>query len=335
MAARRGSYATAKDGFALPMVLGMVTVLALIFLVCMAGLRSLQAETRATLSDVEFERTAMTAEARMAFLAVTEPFGQDGLRVGGSDAAAALGASYTPGSLITYTSLLNLDARPYRWRETTDNDAGPFYLASVQDEAGLLNIFQADSGMISRLFQTAGLASADGDQLASELIDYNAQPAPHQPIRRLAELYILPSGRTLIADKAWRALNAFAVVHPDSRAVNMNTAPREVLKAWFDITDDQADQALKDREGSPFTRPADIGVTVIDNTVNYATPGGRLRFSLTNPTTGLTYRSTIVLTPTNQERPLWIENSKIQHLPPPELPADDIADFPEIPTSSA
>ena len=74
MAARQRPQRGGKAGFALPMVLGMVTVLALIFLVCMAGLRSLQAETRATLSDVEFERTAMTAEARMAFLAVTEPF---------------------------------------------------------------------------------------------------------------------------------------------------------------------------------------------------------------------------------------------------------------------
>jgi hypothetical protein len=335
MAVRPRPRTAGKAGFALPMVLGMVTVLALIFLVCMAGLRSLQAETRATLSDVEFERTAMTAEARMAFLAVTEPFGRDGLRVGGSDAAAALGTRYTPASLITFTSLLNLDARPYRWREASDNDAGPYYLASVQDEAGLLNIFQADSGMVSRLLQAAGLASGDGDQIASELIDYNAQPAPHQPIQRLAELYSLPSGRTLIADKVWRALNDFAVVHPDSRAVNMNTAPRQVLKAWFDLTDNQADQAIQDRQTTPFTRPADIGVTVIDNTVNYASPGGRLRFSLTNPTTGLTYRSTIVLTPTNQERPLWIENSKIQHLPPPEPPADDIEDFPEIPTGSA
>lgn len=333
MSADRSRSRRDKAGFALPMVLGMVTVLALIFAVCIVGLKSLREETRATLSEVVFERAAMTAEARATFLALTEPFSPQDIRVGGSTAAGVVnGAGNT---LTAYDALLKIDATPYRWREAPDADDGGLYLASVQDEAGLLNLYQADSGQISRLLQAAGMSAEDGDQIASELVEYNAEPAPHVPIRRLAELYSLPSGRDLITDKVWRALNQLGVVHPDSRAVNMNTAPREVLKSWFDLTDDMADQAIESRRNNPLTRPADLGVTVLDNSVNYASPGGRVRFSLTDARTGQTYRSTIVLTPTNQERPFWVEHSKIQRLPPPEPPADDIEDFPEIPASSA
>ena len=63
----------------------------------------------------------------------------------------------------------------------------------------------------------------------------------------------------------------------------------------------------------------------------YAFTGGRLRFMFTDPSTGDTYQSTLVLTPNHIERPVWIENARTRHLQPQPDPDDELQDFPEIP----
>ena len=323
-----------KRGFALPLVLAMVAVLALVMIAALSALSSLREETATPLESVEFDRAATSAEARMQYLLLTEPFGRKGLRIGGTRVLAARGAA-PANEYFDYISQLFADGRPYRWREAQERAP---YLASLQDEAGLVNFGDGDPIRLGRLLQQAGLSQDDTDQLVSELLDYNAQPAPHEPIRRLAELYSLPSGRSLISDKAWRYIDANSAVHRDSTNMNINTASRDVLKAWFDLTDAQLDQILKDRDESDigFASPIDIGVVGLADSANYRTTGGRLRFIFTDPRTGLAYRSTIVLTPNNQQRPLWVENARTQKLPhAPETPDDDLEDFPEIAPSAS
>jgi hypothetical protein len=324
----------ARRGFALPLVLAMVAVLALVMIAALSALSSLREETAATLESVEFDRTAASAEARLQYLLLTEPFGRKGLRVGGTRVPGISGRGGQSPEYFDYISQVIADGRPYRWREA---EPTPAFLAQLQDEAGLLNFGDGDPFRLSRLLQQAGLSEQDADQLVSELLDYNAQPTPHEPIRRLAELYSLPSGRALISDKAWRYIDANAAVHRDSTNMNINTASRDVLKAWFDLTDAQLDQAIKDRDESDIglASPFDIGVPGLADSSNYRMTGGRLRFIFTDPRTGLAYRSTLVLTPNNQERPIWVENAKTQKLPrAPETP-DDLEDFPEIAPGAA
>ena len=270
----------------------------------------------------------------MQYLLLTEPFGRKGLRIGGTRVLAAPGRAPNT-EYFDFVSQMFADGRPYRWREA---EPAPAYLAHLQDEAGLLNFGDGDPFRLSRLLQQAGLSQDDADQLVSELLDYNAEPPPHEPIRRLAELYSLPSGRGLITDKAWRYIDTHSAIHRDSTNMNINTASRDVLRAWFDLTESQLDQALKDREESEIglASPIDIGVAGLADSSNYRTTGGRLRFIFTDPRTGLAYRSTLVLTPNNQQRPIWVENARTQKLPPaPETPDDDLEDFPEIAPGAA
>jgi hypothetical protein len=320
-----------KRGFALPLVLAMVAVLALVMIAALSALSSLREETATTLESVEFDRSATTAEARLQYLMLTEPFGRKGLRIGGTRTPSANANN----EYFDYISQVFADGRAYRWREA---EASPDYLAQLQDEAGLMNFGDGDPFRLGRLLQQAGLSEKDADQIVSDLLDYNAQPTPHEPIRRLAELYSLPSGRTLISDKAWRYIDSNAAVHRDSTNMNINTASRDVLKAWFDLSDAQIDQAIRDREESDIglASPIDIGVAGLADSANYRTTGGRLRFIFTDPRTGLAYRSTLVLTPNNQLRPIWVENARTQKLPrAPETPDDDLEDFPEIAPGAA
>jgi hypothetical protein len=325
-----------KGGFALPTVLAIMLVVSLTFATCILALKGLRDETRQTVASIEFERAAMSAEARLAFLISTEPLGPEGLRIGANRLAQnQRGAAALLEQQIATLDLLRFDDRQYRWLETGDETVDAPYLVQVQDEAGLVNLFQADPAMLGRLFQLAGLDEDQAELLATELTEFNALPPPSQPIRRLSEIYRLPSARDLLSDKAYRTLLGLSAVHPDSRAVNINTAPPNVLKVWFDLTDDQAAKALDDRDAAPLGSPADIGVPVIDNSINYAFPGGRVRFTMTDPRTGQVYRSTLVMTPTSPLRPVWTENSRIQRQPPPPEPVDELEDFPEVPDSPA
>lgn len=326
-----------KSGYALPTVLAIMMVVSLTFATCILALKGLHDETRETVASLEFERAAMSAEARLAYLLSTEPLGPEGLRIGAyrlannqNNAAARLEQS------LSTLSLLRFDDRQYRWLETGDETVDPPYLVQVQDEAGLINLYQADPAMLGRLFRLADLDEDQSELLATELTDYNALPPPAEPIRRMSEIYRLPSARDLISDKAYRTLVALAVVHADSRAVNINTAPSRVLQAWFDLTEEQAAQAVDDRDAAPLGSPNDIGAVVIDNSINYAFPGGRVRFTMVDPRTGQAYRSTLVMTPTSPVRPVWTENSRLTRQPPPPEPAlDELEDFPEVPDSPA
>jgi hypothetical protein len=327
----------ARRGFTLPLVLAMIAILAIALVAGLSALSSLRDETRATLDSADFDITAATAEARLQYLLLTEPLGMRGLRVGGTRAIAGAGnGASDPTGYNDYLTYLLADGRAYRWK--TSADAADQFQIALQDEGGLVNLYQADANQASRIFQQAGLDPTSADQIASELLDYDAQPPPSEPIRRLAELYSLPSGRTLISDRIYRRLDGLAAAHPDANRVNINTASREVLQAWFEFSDSQLDQALKDRDDSDIglLSPASIGAQVTGPNLNYIFPNGRMRFTFTDPKTRLTYRSTLVLTPTNQERPIWVENAKTQRLPKdPDPLADDAQDFPQIAPSAS
>lgn len=330
---RRRQRPSSKAGFALPLVLTMVTVLALTFLTCILALNSLRDETRQALASIEFERNAMTAEARFLYLIATEPLGFQGVRIGGTRLPAN-------GQQLQYAEdyqvLLRIDDRPYLWRETLDQTAGATpYVISIQDEAGLANVDQLGQVALGRLFQQVGVDVDAADALALELLEYRAQPV--EPIRRLAELYKLPSAADLLTERRFRELTEITSVIPLQTMININTAPAPVLKAWFDLSDSQIELAISDRETIALSQLAQIGAAQpIDfSATTTVFPNGRFRFTFTDARTGQSYRSNLVLTPSDQEHPFWIENPRRLRLNTPEPALDDLEDFPEIPNSPA
>lgn len=320
---------------ALPMVLLLTAVLSLTLFAVISSLDGLRRETAQVKHAAEFERAALTAEARFEFLAITEPFGSDGLYVEGvRDQGGGSFPGYALPELATTGVVLGIAGQPYRWLEA---DGDPEYRVAIQDEAGLVNIYQADVAMLTRLFLEAGLGDSDATNLANELIAYNTDAALHQPMRRPAEIYRLDSAADLLTEPVWRKLQNLIVSYSDSSSVNINTAPAEVLKIWFDLSDDQAQAIVDQRQGDTrtpgvniLTSPEQIGVAPI-GAQTYAFTGGRLRFEFTDPATGDTYQSSLVLTPNHIERPVWIENARTRHLKPQPDPDDELQDFPEIP----
>ena len=326
---------SSKAGMALPLVLLLTTLLSLTLFTVVSSLEGLRRETAQVKHAAEFERAAMTAEARFEFLAITEPFGSDGLYVEGArDQGGGRFPGYALPELSTTGVVLGIAGQPYRWLEA---DGGQEYRVAIQDEAGLVNIYQADVAMLTRLFLEAGLDATDAENLANELIAYNADAALHQPMRRPSEIYRLESASTLLTEPVWRKLQTLIVSYSDSASVNINTAPAEVLKIWFDMSDDQAQAIVDARQTSAttpgvniLTSPEQIGAAPV-GAQSYAFTGGRLRFQFTDPATGDSYQSSLVLTPNHIERPIWIENARTRHLKPQPDPEDELQDFPEIP----
>lgn len=330
---------SSKAGIALPLVLLLTAVLSLTLFTVITSLGGLRRETARVQRAAEFERAAMTAEARFEFLAITEPFGSDGLYVEG---VRLQGGGRFPGyalpELATTGLVLGIAGQPYRWLEA---EGGRDYRVAIQDEAGLVNIYQADVAMLTRLFLQAGLSDTDATNLANELIAYNADPALHQPMRRPSEIYRLESASTLLTEPVWRKLQPLIVSYSDSSAVNINTASTDVLMIWFDLSRDQAQAIVDQRAGDTrtpgvniLTSPEQIGVAPV-GAQTYAFTGGRLRFEFSDPVSGDTYQSTLVLTPNHIERPVWIENARTRHLQPEPDPDDELQDFPEIPRLAA
>lgn len=326
-----------KAGFALPLVLTTVAVLTLVFAISLRSLANLRAETRLALSRAEFGRLALTAEARMQYLMATEPFAAAAIELGLPRPAGANPQTLQIPEPGPFGSIY-LDARPYLWRETPGDAALPAYVAAVQDEAGLVNLYDADVNQLTRFFeQIVGLPFSDAELLANELIEYNLDPTLHPPMRKTSELYRLPSASSVLSDAAYRRLSEKAVSYPDSRAVNMNTAPVDVLAVLFDLPLEDAQEAVEMRaSGLNLRTPAEIGANIQAQGRNFSRSGGRLRFMFTDPATGLSYRSSLVITPNSAERPLWVENPQVVRLSSPmETYADDLEEFPEIPDYTA
>ncbi len=323
-----------KAGFALPIVLTIVAVLTLSYAVALNSLVNLQAETKHALDRAEFERQAMTAEARLSYLVMTQPFGAAMLNIG-----AARNTSNAAGQLtqpvVDATATINLDNRPYRFAEATDSDNK--YLAQVQDEAGLFNLYGATTDQLTRLFQYAGLGDQDAGNLSSELQTYIASPTAHQPLRRPVEIYSrLQDMADLVSARAWAKLAARVTAYPDNLAFNVNTAPADVLSITFNVDDKTAQTVVDNREGTVIANPSDVGLTVPDRTKAYTFSGGRLRFTFTDPKSGLTYQSSLILTPTDAERPLYVENPRTTVAPPPkDVEANDLDPFPDVPNLSS
>jgi hypothetical protein len=332
---------TTKAGIAMPMVLLLTTVLGFTMLAVITSLIGLRRETVGARDNAEFERAALTAEARFTFLAMTEPMGPDGLYVAGvRDQGRGGFPGYVIPQLSTVGSVLSADGRLFRWKEDPSNSQD--FRIGVQDEAGLINLYQADVDMLTRLFQAAGVGDTDATNLANELIAYNADPAAHQPMRRPSQLYRLEDAPTLIPDKIWRKLSDLVVTYPDSTAANINTAPADVLKVWFNLDDQTAAGIVSGRVNTNglgmntvYTSTNQAGVVATGNQT-YLFPSGRLRFKFSDPRTGDSYQSSIVLTPADNERPAWIENARIRHLSPqPDPDSNDLQDFPQIPSATA
>ena len=111
----------------------------------------------------------------------------------------------------------------------------------VQDESGEININTAEKALLQALFTAQGLGDAAASALADAVI---ARRSPQAPYQATDDLLSVPGmSRTLFGRIA-----PLITVYGHAGSVNVEVAPREVLRVLPGMTDQAISDALKARE---------------------------------------------------------------------------------------
>ncbi len=287
-----------RAGYALPVVLAVVGLLALVFAAAASAAAALGASAQGAVDGAAFAAEADGAEAEALFLAATHRAGPDGLL---PDAPV----SASPGALLPHAAV-RLDGRPYAW--TRDRALR----LRLQDDAGLLNLDGSRPDTLLRLFARLGFMAPEAETLRDRLLDalggakvrrprgavaadYAAagRPAPKPGgFDGLAEAAGVLGWPDLIAGERRRAVQAWATATPGSSAFNVNTAPAAVLALVLNLDDAAAARIVARREAAPVTALAQLGfASQAAGAAEPVRPDGRVRLEVEDAGRGLRYVS--------------------------------------------
>jgi type II secretory pathway component PulK len=325
----------AKRAFALPAVLAVTAIVTLVFLVAILALDSLVDQTRRAVELGRFQTQALSLEAHAAYAAAIGAPTATGLAVPGLDRRA--------------DPWLAIDGRPYQ------PASAPTLQLSMQDEAGLINLNNLSQPSIARLVEALDvpvdrraalvdrfsdyvdlddLSRVDGAEAAAYR-DRGLPAPPNGPRRDIDQTLGVLGWKEAVPRERWRDLRDDMVADPTSSAININTATPAALRVLFGFSDDQLSTLLARRRAALFKGLEDLGRAAGvrlsgDAERVYGFPNGRFALKITVPETDMTYRSRIVLTPRDRERPVWIENSTLS-LTPAKGKAEPLTDAPLLP----
>ncbi len=318
-----------RSGFTLPAVLGVTGVVTLIFLVAITAMASLTSEARAARERVRFLQRALSAEAAVAFTAMTQPVTSRGFAVGAPRIAAAveldqLAANYSgngPGNLLW------VDGRPY----VRDEDAN--LVLSLQDQAGMINVSRLTEAQTGRFADALGLPPqasqrlwalqndyTDVDSLkqlnGAEKQDYPDASVANRPLRRANEWLSILTIRDAVQASRWRRIGADVAADSTQSLLNPNTASATALQVLFGASPGQAEAAVRMREQAPFTSIQDFaartGVVIPPSDESPVTfLSGRIVYVMRDRRSPWVYRARLTLTPSGRERPFWIDQSEL------------------------
>ena len=325
----------AKRGFALPAVLAVTAIVTLVFLVAILALDSLVDQTRRAMALSRFETQALSLEAHAAYVAAVGQPTALGLNAPdidrrGDPRVAADGASYQP--------------------------AGATELRlSMQDEAGLINLDSLPQAALARLMDRLGVPPDRRAALVDRFSDYvdaddltridGAEAAayrerglpspPNGPLHDLDQALGVLGWKEAVPRERWRGLRDDLTADPTSAAFNANTATPGALRVLFGFDDSQVAAIAERRRAAPFNSLEDLGRAAGvrmsgDAERVYGFPNGRFAVKITAPGAGLAYRTRIVLTPRDPERPVWIEDSALS-LSPANGKAERLTNAPLFP----
>ena len=338
---------TRRGGFALPAVLAVTGVVTIVFLVAITALASLTAEANAARERVRFMQRALTAEADLTMMAVTEPFSSSGLEIGGQrrvNEFLGLKPSYASGLPLAD---VELDGRPYRVE-------GEDLALSLQDQAGLINLSLLDEAGFMRLAGAAGASSELKRSLWPRLQDYidsdsletpggaeeseyaDGGPANRKLIQGSEWLSVL-GVRDNIEPSKWRALRDDVVADATEGAGNVNTASLNTLEIRFGLTSSEARAVITARERQAILSlpalEALIGRSLaVDPAAIYTYPSGRIAFTLRDARSTWAYRGRLTLSPGDPDQPFWIDQTAIyQILRQTRIDASNVPAYPYAP----
>jgi hypothetical protein len=271
-----------EAGFILPMTLVVIAVLGLALWSAMAVLDSMQRDLLRLTAGLRLETEAQRAEARVAYLMLSEPFGQTGLRIGGMRISRDEEFGITKpeevgmGEERPVERMLWFDGRPYGVEG--GSEAGGGFVVRIQDEAGLFNLNKLDPEETHRLLLALGHKDETARRLADALADYvdedegrrlngaerpeyafeDMPPPTNRPLRDVAEIWNVLHWKELLAPRERAVIREIAAASLNISLSNMNTAGPETLMAWFNLTRQQADDLIEERMVTPLISLQDI-----------------------------------------------------------------------------
>lgn len=334
-----------RAGFALPAVLAVTGVVTLIFLVAITALSNLNAEARSARARVAFLQRALTAEARVSFIAQTEPFGPMGLRIGAlRNVNEIAGMTPTESSGLPQADL-RLDNRPYRM-----GVGGDQVVVRLQDQAGMINLARLDNESLSRLMVDAGVAPNEIQGLISRYLDYIdaddqkqvngaerrdyslGRPA-NRPLIIPGEWLSVMGARAAVDARRWRALRPDLAIDYQEIAANVNTATALALQIRYGLSAEQARAAITARETTPLLSLEDLasvsGVSLPFSEGIFAYPSGRIIFTIQDEGSRWVYHGRIAISPGHPDRPFWVDQTELTEQA--RNPGTETRDVPEFP----
>jgi type II secretory pathway component PulK len=330
--------AAAQGGFVLPSVLVVVGMVTLVFLISIDALDSLAKETARVTGHTHAQAAALNLEAQATWFAATQPLSSTAILA-------------TTGGFRPALQPIVLDGRPYA------TAAGP--LIALQDEAGLVNLDTLPQSALPGLFTALGVAPGqraamvdrfgdylDADDLkrveGAEADDYlraGLPPPPNGPLRRKDQALGVMSWKQAVTSQAWLSARDALTADPSTISMNVNTAPATALQVLFGFSPAQARAAISRRASAPFTGLEDLGraagvALVGDSERVYTFPNGRFAVKISDPAAGWVFRSRILLSPDDAERPFWVVEQRVSAMTPAEK-ANSPAHAPNLPDPAA
>lgn len=322
-----------RAGFALPAVLTVTGVVTLIFVVAITALASLTAEAAAARSRIRFLERALNLEAQVSYLAVTEPFTQRSIAIGSPRnyddqfSTAPVGGSASTEQM----GEILLDGEAYL------ADVGGPITISLRDQAGMINLPQLGEAQWRNLGQRLGVSGSEASSLWARFADYadtndlastgggersayrTGGPA-NRPLLRPSEWLSVLGVRSSVPSASWRALRPEIAADQMQGTYNVNTASAPALQVLFNLTPSQAQRAIEGRRTAPFASLSSLGSAtgsplIDDGETFYTFPSGRIVFTLSDGRSPWVYRGRLTITPTDPERPAWVDQTDIMESP--------------------
>ncbi|MBI1392944.1 MAG: hypothetical protein GC152_09415 [Alphaproteobacteria bacterium] len=328
-----------EAGFILPVVMVALAVISLSIWAALSALESTRKDLSDLRADIRLQRTALVAEARVAYLLATEPLGAAGLRQGArryriSDEFSAASESSEP--VDPLANVLRFDNRAYEMSLGSDTVAE----VRLQDEAGLLNLNILDQVALERLLRNLGAKEEAARQLAATLHDFidaddlkrlngaeaseyeraGQMPPPNRDLNQVSEAFSAFGWSSELPAGAAGRLAELTSTASATTPFNLNTAPQDVLRAWFDLTEDEAATVIRARETSLLVGPTSLtsltGRPAQPSDFRlYAFPGRSIRLSvrLVNEPRGATHISWIRLAEAGDIYPYFVLGPEIDN----------------------
>lgn len=335
-----------RPGFALPAVLAVTGIVTIVFLVAMTALYSLTAEAASARARVRFLQRALTAEAKLSYMVVTEAPSVSGVFPGSPRVAATSDESVGLASGFEGAQEIKFDGRQYLM-----DDDGPL-VVTIRDQAGMINLAYLTPGQAGRLASMLGAAGTFERWLEPRFLDYvdgdgerrldgaeasdyppGASPPGREP-RRADEWLAVLGVRAAVAPRRWRGIRDDLTYDHTFRQINANTASIEALQVLFGMDRSRAEAVVKRRSTAPFSSFQDLAavagaIEADDPEAFYTFPADRSTITIRDGLSPWVYRANIVLTPSGLERPLWIEQTDM--LEAPRRQAAETKNVPRLP----